>query len=102
MEAAGRDIAEQIRTVNVTPPKDDPEFYGARGVAIRSRPWLMAVARLRVENDGDFIPELTTILELSRVRKDITAMREDVCQVASLCLKDWAGVAPLPSDPPPR
>ena len=102
VEAAGRDIAEQIRTVNVTPPKNDPEFYGARGVATRFRPWLMAVARLRVENDGDFIPELTTILELSRVRKDITAMREDVCRVASLCLKDWAGVAPLPSDPPPR
>jgi hypothetical protein len=57
---------------------------------------------LREKSGGDFIPELKTILELSRVRTDSRGMKFDVCRVASYYLHAWAGVEPLPTDPKPR
>jgi len=56
---------------------------------------------LREKNGGDFTPELKTILELSRVRKESRSMRVDVCRVASYYLHEWAGIEPLPGDPKP-
>ena len=100
--AAGSDIADRIRRVNATPKKADPDYLGAADVSTRFTGWIMAVAKLRAKDGGDFVPELRTILELSRVRKDSAAMQQDVCRVASHVLFDWTGVAPLPTDPKPR
>ena len=63
---------------------------------------MVATRSLREKCGGDFVPELRTILELSRVRPDSIVLRGDVCRVASFYLREWAGVAPLPTDPPPR
>jgi hypothetical protein len=64
--------------------------------------WHITITSLREKSGGDFTPELKTILELSRVKKDSVRMQIDVCRVASYYLHVWAGVEPLPTDPPPR
>jgi hypothetical protein len=102
VQAVSRDIAERIRKVNTTAVEEDPSYMGACNVSIRFNGWFEVVRTLRAEGNGDFTPELKTILELSRVRKDSHAMQADVCRVASFYMQEWAGVAPMPGDPKPR
>jgi hypothetical protein len=102
VSAAGRDLSARIRKFNTTPPVDDPHMEGAADVAIRFSGWMEAVRTLRAKAGGDFMGELGEILELSRVRTDSQVMRSDVRRVASYYLKTWAGVEPLPDDPPPK
>jgi hypothetical protein len=100
--AAGRDIAARIRKVNDTTVEQDPSYLGAADVAVRFSAWMVAVRTLRAKSGGDFTPELGVLLELSRVRDDSLVMRGDVLRVASYYMQQWAGVAPLPTDPKPR
>jgi len=100
--AVGRNLVERIRKVNVTTAEQDPSYVGAADASIRFNAWMVAVRSLRVRGQGDFVPELGAILELSRVRPDSHVMRQDICRVASFYLQEWAGVAPLPTDPKPR
>jgi hypothetical protein len=102
MQKVGQNIAERIRKVNAVPVEQDPSYLGAADISVRFSAWHSTISVLREKAGGDFIPELKTILELSRVRKDSHAMQMDVCRVASFYLREWAGVAPLPTDPPPR
>ena len=63
----------------------------------------MVAARALQGKDGvDLTPELRIILELARVRQDSYVMRQDVVRVASYYLQQWAGLAPLPTDPKPE
>lgn len=102
VETAGRDIAERIRKVNATTVEQDPSYEGAAEVSIRFNGWMEAARQLRDKCNGDFTTELKPILELSRIRTDSYVMRADVCRVASYYLHQWAGIAPLPTDPKPR
>ena len=102
VEAIGRDLADRMQKMNATPAKADPEFLRANDVAIRFSAWITAVTKLRAKDGGDFIPELRAIVELSRVRNDSEAIRQDVRRVAVFYLKEWAGVTPQPDDPKPR
>ena len=102
VEAVGRDIAERIRRFNSTTVEADPHYEGAADVSYRFNGWMEAVRVLREKCGGDFTAELKSILELSRIRKDSHAMQADVCRVASYYLHQWAGIAPLPTDPKPR
>ena len=99
---AGRDIAARLRKVNDTSPERDPSHLGAADVAVRFSAWMEAVRTLREKGGGDFTPELLAILELSRVRDDSIVLRNDVLRVASYYMQQWAGLAPLPTDPSPR
>jgi hypothetical protein len=99
VKEAGRDIAARLRKVNDTTPEQDPNYIGAADVAVRFSAWMVAVRTLREKCGGDFIPELRAILELSRVRDDSIVLRTDVLRVASYYMHQWAGVAPLPTDP---
>ena len=99
--AAGRDLAEQMRRVNATTVEQDPDFLGAADVSIRFSGWMAAARILREKCGGDFVPELLEILALSRVREDSSLMRSDIRRVSSYYAKEWAGVEPLPGDPPP-
>ena len=101
VEFVGQDLADRMRKVNATPAKLDPDFLLANDVAIRFYGWINAVAKLRAKDGGDFIPELRTIVELSRVRSDLEVIRRDVRRVAVSCLSEWAGVPPQPGDPKP-
>ena len=102
MQRVGQNIAERIRKVNAVPVEQDPSYLGAADISIRFTSWHQTISELREKHVGDFIPELRTILELSRLRKDSHCMQMDVCRVASYYLHEWAGDAPLPSDPKPR
>jgi hypothetical protein len=62
---------------------------------------MVAVRALQSKDGIDLTPELGTILELARVREDSYVMRQDVVRVASYYMQQWAGVAPLPTDPKP-
>ena len=100
--AAGRDLVIRCKKVNASTVEDDPGYEGAADLSIRFTSWMVAVRALRGRNLGDFLPELGEILELSRVRTDSRVMQQDVRRVASYYLKTWAGVEPLPGDPPPQ
>jgi hypothetical protein len=102
VQAVARDIAERIRKVNGTTVEADPSYMGAADISIRFNGWFEAVRTLRADCGGDFTPELKTILELSRVRRDSHAMQVDVCRVASFYMHEWTGLAPIPGDPKPR
>lgn len=101
VQAAGREIADRIAQFNGTPKEVDPNFESAVDPATRFYGWIPAVKRLREKCGADFTPELKTILELSRVRPESHCMRVDICRVASHYLHQWAGIAPLPTDPKP-
>lgn len=102
VEAAGREIAQRITRFNQTPAETDPSFEMAVDPATRFYGWMEAAAALREKCGGDFVPELKTILELSRVRPESHCMQVDICRVASFHLHEWAGIEPLPTDPKPR
>ena len=72
------------------------------GPATRFYGWISAARAVREKCDADLTPELKTILELSRVRPESHCMRQDICRVASFYLHEWAGIAPLPTDPKPK
>jgi len=102
VNAAGRDLAERIRQFNATTVEQDPRYQGAGDASLRFSGWMAAARALREKCGGDFVPELCEILELSRVRNDSSVMRTDIRRVASYYAKEWAGLEPLPGDPPPR
>lgn len=99
---AGRDIIALMRKVNATTPEEDPSYLGAADISLRFSAWMVAVRTLREKNGADFTAELREMLELSRVRTDSHVMRVDVLRVASYYMQEWAGVAPLATDPKPR
>lgn len=99
---AGHDVIGRMKRVNATSAEQDPSYEGAADVMIRFSAWMTAVRALREKAGGDFIPQLQEMLELSRVRTDSQAMQQDVRRVASYYLQAWAGVEPLPGDPPPK
>lgn len=99
---AGADLARRIEAFNGTPPEEDPSFQAAADASLRFSGWMVAVRFLRDQGTGDFVPELSRILELSRKRPESIAMRQDICRVASFYLHEWAGIPPHPDDPPPR
>lgn len=97
----GHQIAAAIRAVNATTTEQDPGYERAAAVAIQFSAWMVAVRALQSKDGIDLTPELGTILELARVREDSYVMRQDVVRVASYYMQQWAGVAPLPTDPKP-
>ncbi len=99
--SVGRDIIARIERVNETTPDQDPDYDGPADIAIRFSAWMVAVRALREKVEADFIVEIQEILILSRIRTDSRAM-QDVRRVASYYMKTWAGVEPLPGDPPPN
>lgn len=102
VEAAGRHVVEAIHEVNATTVEEDPGYHRAADVSIRFGGWIAAARALRTTSGGDFVPELRDVLELSRVRTDSHVMQQDVRRVASHYLEEWAGIEPLPGDPPPK
>jgi hypothetical protein len=99
---AGSGIARLIQAFNATSVQDDPGYQGAAEISVRFSGWMEAVRALRETGAGDFTPELLEILVLARVRTDSDAMRGDVVRVASHYMREWTGLEPLPTDPPPR
>lgn len=102
VQAAGRDLVERLKKVNASTVEEDPTYQAAADFSVRFSAWMSAARGLTDKAGADFVPELREILELSRVRTDSHVMQQDVRRVASYYMKTWAGVEPLPGDPPPR
>lgn len=100
--AAGRDVIGRIKKFNASSVEQDPSYEGAADASIRFSSWMVAVRALREKAKADFVPELREILELSRVRTDSYVMQQDIRRVSSFYMKEWAGVEPMPGDPPPK
>ncbi|MBX3745735.1 MAG: hypothetical protein KF833_10545 [Verrucomicrobiae bacterium] len=102
LRAVARTLGERLREFNVTPVEVDPSYEKAADISRLFSAWFPAVSHLRERLGTDFTSELATILTLARQRPDSQALRADVVRVASHYLHEWAGVAPLPTDPKPR
>jgi hypothetical protein len=100
--AVGREIAQTLRDIEKEPP--DSERYDAlvAGTSTRFSAWMVATRALQEPAVADFTPQLQEILESARRLENAHAIRIDVARVASFYLHKWAGIAPLPTDPPPR
>lgn len=100
--AVGREIAQTLRDLETEPP--DSERYAAlvAGTSSRFSAWMVATRALQEPKLADFTPQLQEILEPARRLENTHAIRIDVVRVASFYLHKWAGIAPLPTDPPPR
>ena len=84
-----------------TRQEQDPGYEGAAAVAIQFSAWMVAARAMQGKDGVDLTPELRIILELARVRHRSYVMRQDVVRVASYYLQQWAGLAPLPTNPKP-
>lgn len=102
VSAAGRDLLNRLNRVIEIPESADPAYHAAADISVRFSGWMAAVFHLRERAGGDFTPELRGLLTAARRRPDSFVLRQDVVRVASYYLQQWAGDAPLPTDPPPR
>lgn len=100
--AVGDEIAATLLELEKTPPESDQYQAFVAGISTRFSAWNDATRALQEANVGDFTPQLKAIIEPARRLQDNHAIRIDVVRVASFYLNKWAGIAPLPTDPPPR
>ena len=102
VRAAAAPIVARLREFVPLPVQADPGYEKAADISRLFSAWHSAVLALRKKLGADFTPQLAEILALARQRDDSIALRMDVVRVASYYLHEWAGVAPLPTDPKPR
>lgn len=102
LEDAGTDIADRIERFTTSTPQEDPDYSAAADASVRFSAWMAALRAFRSQGIHLGEQALARILELSRLRPDSQVMQADIRRVASHYLNEWAGVAPLPGDPPPR
>jgi hypothetical protein len=100
--AVGHEIARGLRELEAPPPLPDRPYSYGSDISTRFSAWMVATRALQGKAGADFVPELKEILELSRQHQQSYTLRIDVVRVASFYLHEWAGIEPLPSDPPPR
>ena len=100
--AVGREIAQALRDLDPPPALPDRPYSYGSDISTRFAAWMVATRALQGKGDADFAPELKEILQLSRQHQQSYTLRIDVVRVASFYLHEWAGIEPLPTDPPPR
>lgn len=100
VRAVGREIAQAIRELDPGPP--DSPYAHAADISTRFSAWMEATRALQGKEGIDFVPQLQEIIEPARRHDQSHVMRIDVVRVASYYLQQWGGIAPLPTDPPPR
>jgi hypothetical protein len=98
----GSQIAQALR--DLEKESADNEGYNDRVASISTRfsAWMVATRALQKPDVADFVPPLQEIIEPARRLDTVHAIRMDVVRVASFYLNQWGGIAPLPTDPPPR
>ena len=98
----GEEVARTLRALeNETP--GTAHYEGAvTDISTRFSAWMEATRPLQESQTADFVPQLRAIIEPARRLDQANTIRLDVVRVASFYLDKWAGIAPLPTDPPPR
>jgi hypothetical protein len=100
--AVGRQIAQSLRDLEKQSPDSDAYRELSAAISTRFSAWMVATRALQESKSADFVPQLQEIIEPARRLDQAYAIRVDVVRVASFYLHKWAGIAPLPTDPPPR
>jgi hypothetical protein len=98
----GEDIAAELRALHELAADDPARNLAAANISIKFSAWMEAVRSLHGHGGSSFIPQLQGIANLSRRQPIEHVIAIDVLRVASYYLHTWAGIAPLPEDPPPR
>jgi hypothetical protein len=100
--AVGREIARALRDLEKESVESGTYNDHVAGISTRFSAWMVATRALQEAKVADFVPQLQEIIEPARRLGQVDAIRLDVVRVASFYLDKWAGIAPLPTDPPPR
>lgn len=98
----GKRIAQSLRDLEKETADTDEYNTHVSDISTRFSAWMVATRALQEPKLADFTPQLQEILEPARRLDKAYAIRMDVVRVASFYLNKWAGIAPLPGDPPPR
>jgi hypothetical protein len=83
-------------------PDDPARNAVAANLSPKFSAWMEAVRALQGRDGASFVPQLQEIATDSRKQPISHVIAIDVLRVASYYLHTWAGIAPLPEDPPPR
>jgi hypothetical protein len=100
--AVGKEIAQSLRDLEKESAESGTYNDHVAGISTRFSAWMVATRALQEPKVADFVPQLQEIIEPARRLDQSHAIRIDVVRVASFYLEKWAGIAPLPTDPPPR
>jgi len=100
--AVGKEIAGSLRVLEKETPGSEAYNKLVDGISTRFSAWMEATRPLQEAKVADFTPQLEEIIEPARRLDQSHVIRIDVVRVASFYLNQWAGIAPLPTDPPPR
>jgi len=99
--AVGAQIAQALRDLEKQQPGTPEQQAAVNAISTRFSAWMVATRALQEPKVADFVPQLKEIIEPARQYDQLYAIRMDVVRVASFYLNKWAGIAPLPTDPPP-
>lgn len=98
----GDNIAMALRARSELAPEDQARSAAGADISLDFSAWMEAVRSLQGQAGTTFVPQLEQIAHLSRAQPIDHVIAIDVLRVASYYLHTWAGIQPLPSDPPPR
>ena len=98
----GRDIARRLRELESMRGSEEQLNQLGADISTRFSAWMVATRALQGHDDISFVPELQEILVLARKHERSYVLQIDVVRAASYYLQQWAGIEPLPTDPPPR
>jgi hypothetical protein len=99
--AVGARIAQLLRDLENAKPGTPEQDAAINAISTRFSAWMVATRALQEPKVADFVPQLKEIIEPARQHDKLYAIRMDVVRVASFYLREWGGIAPLPTDPPP-
>lgn len=99
--AVGDQIAQSLRELEKQQAGTSGQDAAVNAISTRFSAWMVATRALQEPKVADFVPQLEEIIEPARKYAEVHAIRMDVVRVASFYLERWAGIAPLPTDPPP-
>lgn len=102
LRAVAREIAQAARDFDSAAPPPEQRYSHGGDISTRFSAWMEAARALQGKDGLDFVPQLQEIIEPAREHDQSHTMRIDVVRVASYYLQQWGGIAPLPTDPPPR
>ena len=102
VKAVAHEIAQATRALDPGPVPLEQQYSHGADIATRFSAWMEAARALQGKDGVDFVPQLQEIIEPARKHAQNHMMRIDVVRVASYYLQQWGGIAPLPTDPPPR
>lgn len=102
VKAVAHEIAAATRALDSGPVALERQYTHGADISTRFAAWMEAARALQGKDGVDFVPELQEIIEPARKHDKNHMMRIDVVRVASYYLQQWGGIAPLPTDPPPR